>query len=50
MGGNVAEEAQDIRLMAAFLVRTGKHQRTLAKDVRLFQAASQYLRLPQALI
>src|SRR5262249_46465812 len=32
---------------ATFLVRTGECQRTLGEGVRLFQAASQRLRLPQ---
>ncbi len=41
MRGNVAEEAQGIRLIAAFLVRTGERQRTLGKGLRLLQAASQ---------
>ena len=44
---NVAEEAQGIRLVAAFLVLTGKRQRTLGEGVRLLQAAGQHLRLPQ---
>ena len=46
MCGNLAEEAQGIRLVAAFLVRTGMRQLTLGKGVRLLQAASQYLRFP----
>ena len=44
---NVAEEAQGIRLVAAFLVLTGERQRTLGEGVRLLQAAGQQLRLPQ---
>ena len=44
---NVAEEAQGIRLVAAFLVLTGERQRPLGEGVRLLQAASQQLRLPQ---
>ena len=44
---NVAEEAQGIRLVAAFLVLTGMRQRALGEGVRLLQAASQQLRLPQ---
>ena len=44
---NVAEEAQGIRLVAPFLVRTGKRQRPLGEGVRLLQTASQQLRLPQ---
>ena len=44
---NVAEEAQGIRLVAPFLVRTGERQRTLGEGVRLLQAAGQQLRLPQ---
>src|SRR5262249_54637672 len=45
--GDVAEEAQGICLVAAFLVRTGKRQRTLSQGVRLLQAASQQMRLPE---
>ena len=37
---NVAEEAQGIRLVATFLVRTGNRQRLLGEDVRLLQVAS----------
>ena len=44
---NVAEEAQGIRLVAAFLVLTGERQRLLGEGVRLLQAASQQMRLPQ---
>ena len=44
---NVAEEAQGIRLVAAFLVRTGERQRPLGEGVRLLQAAGQQMRLPQ---
>ena len=44
---NLAEEAQGIRLVAAFLVLTGKRQRALGEGVRLLQAAGQQLRLPQ---
>ena len=44
---NVAEEAQGIRLVAAFLVLTGMRQRTLGEGMRLLQAAGQQLRLPQ---
>jgi hypothetical protein len=36
---NVAEEAQGICLVTAFLVRTGVRQRMLGEGVRLFQAA-----------
>jgi hypothetical protein len=32
---NVAEEPQDIRLVTAFLVRTGGCQRALGEDVHL---------------
>jgi hypothetical protein len=45
MGRNVTEEAQGIRLVATFLVRTGERQRLLGEGVRLFQAAGQQLRL-----
>ena len=44
---SVAEEAEGMRLVATFLVRTGKRQCTLGEGMRLFQAASQHLRLPQ---
>ena len=44
---NVAEEAQGIRLVAPFLVRTGERQRPLGEGLRLLQAAGQQLRLPQ---
>ena len=44
---NVAEEAQGIRLVAAFLVRTGMRQRALGEGLRLLQAVGQQLRLPQ---
>ena len=37
----VTEEAQGIRLVAAFLVRTGERQRSLGQGVCLRQAASQ---------
>ena len=47
MRRNVTEEAQGIRLVAAFLVRTGERQRLLGEGVRLLQAAGQQLRLPQ---
>ena len=44
---NVAEEAQGIRLVTTFLSLTGMRQHTLGEGVRLLQAASQHLRLPQ---
>ena len=44
---NVAEEAQGIRLVAAFLVLTGKRQRALGEGLCLLQTARQHLRLPQ---
>ena len=47
MRRNLAEEAQSIRLVATFLVRTCKRQGLLSEGVRLLQAASQQLRLPQ---
>ena len=43
----VTEEAQGIRLVAAFLVFTGERQRLLGEGMRLLQAASQQMRLPQ---
>ena len=47
MRGDLAEEAQGIRLVATFLVLTGERQRTLGEGVRLLQAAGQQMRLPQ---
>src|SRR5262249_23720066 len=44
---NVAEQAQGICLVAAFLARTGERQRLLGEGLRLLQTASQQLRLPQ---
>jgi hypothetical protein len=44
---DVAEEAQGIRLVTAFLVFTGERQRVLGEGVRLLQAASPQMRLPQ---
>src|SRR5262245_22335655 len=44
---NVAEEAQCIRLVAAFLVLPGECQRTLSQGLRLLQAAGLQMRLPQ---
>jgi hypothetical protein len=44
---NLAEEAQGIRLVAAFLVLAGMRQCTLGQSVRLIQAASQRLCFPQ---
>src|SRR5712691_10806538 len=44
---NVAEEAQGIRLMAAFLMLTCKRQRALGEGLRLLEVASQHMRLPQ---
>jgi hypothetical protein len=45
--GDVAEEAQGIRLVAPFLVLTGMYQRPLGESMRILQATSQPLRLPQ---
>jgi hypothetical protein len=45
--GDVAEEAQGIRLGTPCLVCTGMRQRTLGEDVRIRQTAAQRLRLPQ---
>src|SRR5262249_9387131 len=44
--GDLPKEAQGIRLVAAFLVRTGMRQRPLSEGVRLLQATGQQLRLP----
>ena len=45
--GDVAEEAQGIRLGTPCLMCTGMRQRTLGEDVRVLQTAAQRLRLPQ---
>jgi hypothetical protein len=47
MRGDLAQKAQGIRLVATFLVLPGMRQRSLGKGVRLLQAVSQQLRLPQ---
>ena len=47
MRQDLTEQAQGIRLVAPFLVRTGMRQRTLGEGIRFLQAASQQLRLPQ---
>ena len=39
--GDLPKEAQGIRLVAAFLVRTGMRQRPLSEGVRLLQATGQ---------
>src|SRR5262252_9211119 len=44
---DLAEEAQGIRLVASFLVRTRDLQRTLSKGMRLLHAAGQQIRIPQ---
>ena len=44
---DVAEEAQGIGLVAAFLACAGLRQRLLGEGLRLLQAASQQMRLPQ---
>jgi len=44
---NITEEVQGIRLVTAFLVVTGERQRVLGKGVRLLEAASPQMRLPQ---
>jgi hypothetical protein len=45
--GDITKETQGIRLMAAFLARTGERQRLLGEGLRLLQAAGQHLRFPQ---
>ena len=45
--GDRAEEAQRIRLVATFLVRTGECERLLGEGVRLLQTAGQQLRLAE---
>src|SRR5262249_33538267 len=45
--GNIAEEAQGIRLVMAFLMFAGERQRPLGEGLRLFHAASQQMRLTQ---
>jgi hypothetical protein len=47
MRSDVAEEAQGICLVAAFLVRTGERQRALGKGLRLLQVTSQQMCLTQ---
>ena len=37
MGGNIAEEAQGIRLVAALLVLAGERERSCGKAMRLLQ-------------
>ena len=39
MCGDLTEEPQGIRLVAAFLMRTGKGQRLLGEGMRLLQVA-----------
>ena len=41
MRRDLAEEAQGIRLVATFLMRTGERQRPLGEGVRLLQATGQ---------
>jgi hypothetical protein len=45
--GDLAEETQGIRLVAAFLVFTGKRQCACGEGVCLLRVASQHLGLPQ---
>ena len=45
--GDVAEEAQGIRLVTTFLACTGMHQRAFGEGVCLLQTASPHLGLPQ---
>ena len=47
MCGNVAEEAQGIRLITSFLVGTGMLEGTGGERARLLQAASAQMRLAQ---
>src|SRR4029453_7908227 len=44
---NVTEEAQGIRLVPPLLVLASERQRVLGKGMRLLQATTQHLRLPQ---
>src|SRR5262245_14887909 len=44
---DLTEEAQGIRLIAPFLLRTGERQRTFGEGLRLLQTASHQLRFPQ---
>jgi hypothetical protein len=44
---NLAEEVQGIRLVTTFLVLAGMRRHALGEGLRLLQAASQHLRLPQ---
>ena len=47
MRGDLAEEAQGIRLVAALLVLAGEIDRLRGELARLLQAASQQMRLPE---
>ena len=47
MRRNVAEEAQGIRLVAPFLMRTGERQRLLGEGLRLLQVAGQHCASPR---
>jgi hypothetical protein len=44
--GDLAEEAQGIRLTATFLVLTEERQRALGEGVRLLQAAGNQMHFP----
>jgi hypothetical protein len=44
---NVAEEAQGIRLVAAFLMRTGEREGLRSKGLRLLQVAGHHLRFSE---
>jgi hypothetical protein len=47
MRGDLAEEVQGIRLVAAFLMRTGKYLHPLSAGTRVLQTAGQHIRFPQ---
>jgi hypothetical protein len=47
MHSDITEEAQSIRLVAAFLMLTGKSQGALSQGLRLFQVAGQQMCLSQ---
>ena len=44
---NLTKEAQGIHLVASFLMCTGEGMRPLGEGMRLLQAASPQMRLPQ---
>ena len=47
MPHDVAEETASIRLIASFLMLTGKSQRTICEGLCFLQATSEQIRFPQ---